>query len=147
MGYKYLDNENNKLSRKVLGDWIKNYSINNYGSEWNYCLGLSYRYNVKNLKWRNNVKGLIKNLYIKDNNLNGFIFNEYDLNFQNIHHHLIIKSDLIKDEITKIVNKNWNKKGLFDLMIYDKDLFYCNYITKHYNKYEENEFNLILDLI
>jgi len=144
---KYNNYENKKLERKVLGNWIRDYSKNNYGKEWDYCLGLSYRFNAKNMRWRNSIKGLIRNLYLEDNNLNGFIVNEYDSNFQNIHHHLIIKSDLLESKMQVIVNKNWNNKGLSDLKIYNKEMFYCNYISKHYNKNEENEFDLILNLI
>lgn len=144
---EYNNSLESKKMRCSLGNWIRDYSNNNYGKDWNYCLTLSYRYNVKNMKWRNNVKGLFRNLQIKDNNIDGFISNEYDSNFRNIHHHLIIKSDLIEKDFSKIIRKNWDKNGLSDLKVYYRELDYCNYIVKHYNKLDENEFDFIKDLL
>lgn len=141
----YNNSDNSRRLRDDLGNWVKNYSLDKYGKDWNYCLGLSYRYDMKNKNWRNNVKGLFNNLYDNDKNIDGFIINEFDNNFSNIHHHLIIKSDLVEKDFIKIIKRNWDKKGLSDLKIYNKNLDYCNYIFKHYNKLDENEFDMILD--
>ena len=143
----YNNSLKSKEMRSSLGSFISDYSKNKYNKDWDYCLGLSYRYNVKNLKWRNNIKGLFKNLYNEDNKIDGFIINEYDSNFSNIHHHLIIKSDLIEKDFSKIISKSWDKIGLSDLKLYNSELDYCNYIVKHYNKGEENEFNMIVNLM
>ena len=143
----YNNSLKSKEMRSSLGSFISDYSKNKYNKDWDYCLGLSYRYNVKNLKWRNNIKGLFKNLYNEDNKIDGFIINEYDSNFSNIHHHLIIKSDLIDKDFSKIISKSWDKIGLSDLKLYNSELDYCNYIVKHYNKGEENEFNMIVNLM
>ena len=102
---------------------------------------------MKNLKWRNNIKRLFKNLYNEDNKIDGFIINEYDSNFSNIHHHLIIKSDLKERDFSKIISKSWDKIGLSDLKVYDSKLDYCNYIVKHYGKGEENEIDMLVSLI
>ena len=59
----YNNSLKSKEMRSSLGGFINDYSKNKYNKDWDYCLGLSYRYNVKNLKWRNNIKGLFKNLY------------------------------------------------------------------------------------
>ena len=144
---EYNNSLESKEMRSSLGSFIRDYSKNRYNKDWDYCLGLSYRYNVKNLKWRNNVKGLFKNLYSKDNKIDGFIINEYDSNFSNIHHHLIIKSDLIEKDFSKIISKSWDKIGLSDLKLYNSELDYCHYIVKHYSKGEENEFNMIVNLM
>jgi len=143
----YNNSLKSKEMRSSLGSFISDYSKNKYNKDWDYCLGLSYRYNVKNLKWRNNIKGLFKNLYNEDNKIDGFIINEYDSNFSNIHHHLIIKSDLKERDFSKIISKSWDKIGLSDLKVYDGKLDYCNYIVKHYGKGEENEIDMLVSLI
>jgi hypothetical protein len=143
----YNNSLKSKEMRSSLGSFISDYSKNKYNKDWDYCLGLSYRYNVKNLKWRNNIKGLFKNLYNEDNKIDGFIINEYDSNFSNIHHHLIIKSDLKERDFSKIISKSWDKIGLSDLKVYDSKLDYCNYIVKHYGKGEENEIDMLVSLI
>ena len=141
------NNLNNKKLRSDLGSWIREYSLNKNGKDWDYCLGLSYRYNVKNMKWRYKIKGLFKDLYQKDKNIDGFIFNEYDSNFYNIHHHLIIKSDLKENEFSKILKRKWDDVGLSDFKKYNNKLDYCNYIVKHYTKSEENEFDMIINFL
>lgn len=140
-------NNCNRNYRNSLGDFIKNYSINNYGREWNYCVNLSNKYNVKNNKWRNNIKGLLKYISNYDKNLDGFIFNEYDINYTNIHHHIILKSDIKNLDINKYITNYWKKYGMSEIKKYDKNLNYCHYITKHTNKLDENEFEMIKTFI
>jgi hypothetical protein len=133
--------------RNEIGNFVKDYSINNYGKDWSYCIGLSNKYNVKNNRWRKNISCLFKNILKLDNSIDGLIFNEYDINYYNIHHHIILKSDLEEEEINKIIKNNWKNKGLSDIKIYDNNKNYCYYITKHYNKFKENEFELLKNLI
>lgn len=133
--------------RNELGSFIKNYSNLNYGKDWSYCIGLSNKYNVTNNRWRKNVGFLIKNIIKKDNKIDGFVFNEYDINYSNIHHHIILKSDMEEEELKNVIIKNWKNKGLSEIVKYDNNKDYCYYITKHYNKLRENEFDLLLSLI
>lgn len=133
--------------RNELGSFIKNYSINNYGEDWNYCINLSNKYNVRNNRWRKNVSCLFKNISKLDNKIDGFVLNEYDINYYNIHHHIILKSDLDEEEINKIIKINWKSKGLSEISKYNNEKDYCYYITKHYNKFKENEFEMVKNLI
>jgi hypothetical protein len=145
--FKNMYNNDNYQLRNELGNYVKNYSINNYGKDWSYCIGLSNKYDVRNNKWRNNISYLFKNIKKIDENIDGFIFNEYDVNYSNIHHHIILKSDLKEEDINKVIKKNWKNRGLSEIEKYDEKKDYCYYISKHYNKMKENEFELILNLI
>ncbi len=145
--FKYMYKSSDYKLRNELGSYVKNYSNINYGKDWNYCIGLSNKYNVTNNRWRKNVSYLFKNILKLDNKIDGFIFNEYDVNYYNIHHHIILKSDLKEEELIKIINKNWKNKGLSEIVKYDGEKDYCYYITKHYNKFKENDFELIINLI
>ena len=133
--------------RNDLGSYIKNYSNIKYDKDWSYCIGLSNKYNVTNYRWRKNVSYLFKNIMKKDNKIDGFIFNEYDINYSNIHHHIILQSELKEDELKKLININWKNKGLNEVVKYDGKKDYCYYISKHYNKMKENEFELVLNII
>jgi hypothetical protein len=143
----YNSNKESYKMRSKLGEWIKDYSLKKYNKDWDYCLGLSYKFDVSNNKWRNSVKKLINKIHIKDKGLDGFVFNEYGLCLTKIHHHLIIKSDIKLSDFSRIINKEWGKLGIIDIVEYDRGLDYCNYITKHYNKLEGNEFDVISNFI
>ena len=55
----YIDKEGKDYKVKneiTYSNWVKNYSLDKYGKDWNYCLGLSYRYDMKNKNWRNKYK-------------------------------------------------------------------------------------------
>ncbi len=71
----------------------------------------------------------------------------YDVNYYNINHHILLKSDLKEEDINKVIKKIWKNSGLSEIEKYDEKKDYCYYISKHYNKMKENEFELILDLI
>ena len=53
----YNNNEYDIGLRQSYSKWIINYSIENYGSDWKYILGLSYRNTKKNYSsCVNNIK-------------------------------------------------------------------------------------------
>lgn len=139
----YSDNIGKVRVREGLGKWFKDYSKENFNEDWKYCLGLSYKYYMKNTGWRKNLKSLYKDLSMKDSNINGFVVNELDTSMTKLHHHLIIKSDLGIIDFKKIVETNWSKRGLIDLMEYDSSKDYCFYISKHYNKTDSNIFEML----
>nr|WP_314865663.1 hypothetical protein [uncultured Flavobacterium sp.] len=133
--------------RSELGEWVKDYSLKKYNSDWSYCVGLSYKFSVSSNIWRKNIKRLVNKIHQKDLGIDGFIFNEYGVCLSKIHHHLIIKSEIKLKDFSKMINKEWGKFGIVDIMEYDRSLNYCNYITKHYNKLEGNEFDFVSNFI
>ena len=43
---RYTNTEKEVNYRNGMGDWLKNYSFDEKGKDWDYCVGLSYRRKV-----------------------------------------------------------------------------------------------------
>ena len=143
MNYTNTDKEINK--RNGMGEWMKNYSLEEKGKDWDFCVGLSYR--SKMLKTQNAKKcwmDLYKQLYKLDNSVYGFVVDETDEMGIGIHHHLIIGSKLDDDLFSKTVKSNWNKRGLSDIRRYKRNSKWdiVNYMCKHIGKTNKNVFDV-----
>ena len=142
MNYKYNNTQRVIEEREYLGRWIKNYSMDNYGKDWNYCLGLSYRkYVVSDRMCNKNINELYLKLSNIDIDIDGFCVNEFEKNGIGIHHHLIIKSDLELKDFKNSIEKLWNNKGISHIMEYDGSKDYVFYMVKHVGKTNRNTWN------
>jgi hypothetical protein len=142
MNYRYINTERERMERECVGKWIKNYSIENYGKDWNYCLGLSYKnYVVSERICDMNMKELYFKLQGIDTSIDGFYVNEFEKNGIGVHHHLIIKSDMDLNGIKKNIEKIWGGKGISHIMEYDGSKNYILYMVKHLGKTNRNKWN------
>ena len=137
-------NQNIKV-RNSMGKWMKEYSLTEKGKDWDYCVGLTYRSKViKTETAKKNWISLYKDLNELDNSVYGFVVDELDEIGISIHHHLIIGSEL--DEITfkKVMENNWNKRGVSWVKKYirDNSWDYCDYMCKHIHKTNRNVFDI-----
>jgi len=127
-----------------MGDFIKNYSINNYGIDYNMKVDLTYRYRIKKESKCRMWIGRLKNyLNKKDVNVSGIFVNEYDSNFSSLHNHLLLYCDKDYYLVEGYIFNFWNKIGSCKIEKYDSDLDYSYYISKHLNKTENNVFDFI----
>ena len=127
-----------------LGNWIKDYSINNYGEDWKVCVSLGYKFGVKNDKVCRKWIGRLKN-YLNKNNIivDGFVVNEYDKNIINLHNHLLLYGNDNWSNIKSKIFNYWNKIGSVDVMKYDSSLDFNNYILKYIGRNNNNDWDLI----
>ena len=143
----YNNNEYDIGLRQSYSKWIINYSIENYGSDWKYILGLSYRNTKKNYSsCVNNIKRLYKRLVEVDSTIDGFVSTEADGGFSSLHHHLVINCELDYDKLKNEINKYWGKIGIIDLKLYDSEKNYCYYMCKHLNKCDFNNLEILSKL-
>jgi len=93
--HMYTTDKQSDKYREQLGKWMRNYSIENFGEDWDYCIGLSYRYPVvSKRKSYSNMKNFYSKLKKVDKNIQGFVVTEVDKSMVSLHHHLIVKSKL-----------------------------------------------------
>jgi hypothetical protein len=143
----YNNNEYDISLRQSYSKWIINYSIENYGVDWKYILGLTYRKTIKNYNSSiKNVKRLYNCLVDVDSTIDGFVSTEADGGFSNLHHHLVINCEIDYDRLKNEINKVWGKIGIIDLKVYDRDRNYCYYMCKHLNKCDFNNLEILSKL-
>lgn len=134
-GYKYREN---------IGKWMKDYSMNIHNKDWDYCLGLTYRYpEVTTRNIRNNMRGLYNKLKKYDQHVDGFVVTEYEKGMKSLHHHLIVSSSIEDGEFKKVVESFWNPKGISWIQRYDRGKNYVEYMSKHIGKTEQNKFDFL----
>ena len=142
MNYKYNNTEREVIHREYIGKWIKNYSLENYSKDWNYCLGLSYKnYVISERTCDKNMNELYLKLSDIDINIDGFYVNEFEKNGIGVHHHLIIKSDLDFNGFKRSIERVWNNKGICHIMEYKGSKDYIFYMVKHIGKTSRNTWN------
>ena len=135
-----LDNRNRQQSR-----WMKEYSIENKGKDWDYCVGLSYRSKMLDtFKCRKFWRKLYDDLYKLDNSVYGFVVDELDEMGIGIHHHLIIGSKLDENTFKKTLSNNWDKRGVnwVERYVRNNDWDYIDYMNKHIGKTKRNIFDV-----
>ena len=75
-------NESNLMDvryRFRLGDWFSKYSLEKYGKDWDYCVGLGYKLNVKSDKYyRRKLGNLFSVMRKLDPKFDGIFVNEWD---------------------------------------------------------------------
>lgn len=127
-----------------LGNWIKDYSINNYGEDWSVCVSLGYKFGVNNDKICRKWIGRLKN-YLNKNNIeiDGFVVNEYDKNIINLHNHLLLYGNVNWSNLKSKIFNYWNKIGSVDVMKYDVNKDFNNYILKYVGRNNNNDWDLI----
>lgn len=137
----------NDTMKLELSNWMKDYSKINYNEDWKLCVDLTYKWNVKTdkvcRKWIGNLKNyLSKNDIIID----GFMVNEYDVNFSNLHNHLLVwSSDSWSNTQSKIFNY-WKRIGSINIRQYDNTLNYTEYMTKYLGREKYNNWELISNI-
>ena len=143
----YSNNSYDIELRQQYGKWIKDYSLENYGSDWKYILGLSYRNTIRSYKSSiSKVKSLYNYLVQYDSSIDGFISTEADGGYNNLHHHLVVNSRLELDSLKNTINRFWGKIGIVDLKKYDSSGNYCFYMSKHLNKGDFNNLEILSKL-
>lgn len=132
-----------KNYKNELGEWIKNYSKNQYGEDYKLCVDLTYKFDVRNdritRKWIKNLKEYVNS---KNYLIDGIYVNEYNGN-KTIHNHLIVWMDCNWSEGKKIIFNYWNKIGSCNIEKYNNNLNYSNYITKSIGNQFYNDWNFI----
>ena len=130
-----------------LGDWFRDYSVNNHNRDWDYMVGLSYNLPMKSDSVsRRKLKLLYNNLRHYDNTVDGIFVNEFDRSFNKIHHHLIVSSSLSEKDFRYRVMKYWKNIGIVEVQSYNKELEYIYYMTKHINKTKFNNWDILSNL-
>lgn len=145
--HMYTTDKQSDKYREQLGKWMRNYSIENFGEDWDYCIGLSYRYPVvSKRKSYSNMKNFYSKLKKMDKNIQGFVVTEVDKSMVSLHHHLIVKSKLDFDIFKRNISNIWDKKGISWTEPYDGKRKYVEYMCKHVDKMEENSFDFLTNL-
>ena len=137
----YTNSDKDIKRRNGMGKWMKDYSLNEKGRDWDYCVGLSYRRRVtKTYNARKYWIKLIKELLKLDNSIYGFIVDETDEMGIGIHHHLILGSELDTYTFSKTISKNWDRIGINWVKRYERDYNwdYIDYMCKHIGKSSKN---------
>tara|TARA_R110001599_G_scaffold240684_1_gene440300 strand:+ start:4536 stop:4973 length:438 start_codon:yes stop_codon:yes gene_type:complete len=130
-----------------LGEFFKDYSVNNLNKEWDYIVGLSYKLPIKSESVsRKKLKQLYNNLKHYDCNFDGIYVSEFDSSFNRLHHHLIVSSSLSEDDFKHRVVRYWKNIGIVDVGEYDKEMEYVFYMTKHINKTKFNNWDILSNL-
>ena len=124
--------------------FINDYSINQYGKDYNVKLDLTYKYPIKhNSVWRKWVGNLKKYMNKNDIFCDGFVISEYDSNYTTLHNHILMYCDTDYYKCESVIFNYWNKLGSLNIEKYDKNLGYSSYITKHINKTENNDWEFL----
>ena len=127
--------------------FVNEYSINNYGNDYNMCVDLTYKYPIKNeSKCRTFISRLKSYLNKNSVFIDGIFVNEYDSNFSGLHNHLLLYSDSDFSTSKGLIFNYWKNIGLSNINQYDRNGNYGNYIVKHLNKTENNNWDFIMNL-
>jgi len=132
-----------KMNNEV-GNWIKNYPINQYGEDYKLCVDLTYKYGVKNESVCRKWIGGLKNYLNKNGvDVDGFVVNEFDSNVINLHNHLLLWVNSSYSKSKNLIYNYWNKLGSVHIMKYDSNLNYSGYMCKFLGRNDSNYFDLI----
>ena len=144
----YSQNKERDVVNRSIGKFIKSYCKDNYNTDWNYFITLTYKYPKIKESWcNNNVKKLVKEWMRYDKSVDGIMVNELENNMVGIHHHIILKIDLMKSIVESVTNKIWRNNGIVDVREYDSsyEFCYCDYMTKHIGKTNNNSYHFLFN--
>ena len=134
----------NRILKNELGNWIKDYSINQYNEDYKLCVDLTYKWEVKNQnvcrKWIGRLKKYLNKNGIK---VDGFCVNEYDKNIIHLHNHLLLWIDKEDWLGKRLIYNYWNKIGSVNIEKYDRERDYSNYIVKYIGRNYGNDWDMI----
>ena len=130
-----------------LEELVSNYSINMYGRDWDYCFGLSFKYDVRNF---NNCRNLVKKLWRKLKKeclIDGIYVMEYGKNGKIYVHGLMI-CELSNSKVDNLFNKYWSSGGgIYWLDKFDRDKGDYNlYIIEDNYKNDLFDYDIISNL-
>lgn len=139
--------ENDNYYRNEVSKFILNYPKQNYNEDWKLFASLTYRNPIHSDELgRRKIKGLVNHIKRKKINCSGLFTNELDINYNSIHHHLLLHSakptSKLKDEIWNY----WRYNGWCDVQNIKDEKGVCIYFSKHLYKTEINDWEFI-DLI
>lgn len=137
----YTNTDKDYNYRSGMGKWMKDYSLKEKGRDWDFCVGLSYRSNInQTLTAKKYWMKLYEEIYKVDNSVYGFVVDELDKFGKNIHHHLIVGSELDIVSFSEIVSNNWDKRGVnwVDRYLRSSKWDMIDYMCKHINKTDRN---------
>ena len=124
--------------------FISDYSIKQYGKDYNVKLDLTYRYKNKNDSvWRKWISRLKK--YLNKNNVfcDGIVVSEYDYCFSSLHNHLLLYCDTEYYVCESLIFNFWKNIGSMKIEKYNSGLGYSSYISKHLNKTDNNNWEML----
>ena len=141
----YHRNKQSDLEREKTGEWVRDYSKNNLGGDWDYCVGLSYRFPLQRSEVGfANLRKLYKTLKKHDENIEGFVATEMENGLKSLHHHLIVKSKMNDEIFKRSISSIWDRKGISWVDRYDrKKGKYTEYMCKHLGKTEHNTLDIL----
>lgn len=129
-----------------LSDWMKDYSVTQYGEDYKLCVDLTYGMNVYThnycKKW---VGRLVKHIRSKGYKVDGFMVTEKSLT-NTLHNHILMWGDFSINEGSNIITHYWKKIGRVLVREYESNGGYHIYISKFVNGSKENQFELLSDL-
>ena len=133
--------------KEGLEELVCNYSINRYNRDWDYCFGLSFKYDVRNF---NNCRRLMKKLWKKIKKeclIDGVYVMQYGDNGK-IHVHGCMICDFNLSKVEALFKKHWGSGGgVFWLEKFDMEKGrYDMYITKDNYKNDLFDYDLISNL-
>jgi len=137
----------NRLINNELGNWIRDYSKDNYNEDWKLCVDLTYKYGVKNEKICRKWVGRLKE-YLNKNDviIDGFVVNEYDKNINYLHNHLLCWVDCSWSVGKSLIYNYWNKIGSVNIERYNVNKNYSNYIVKYIGRNYNNDWDFISNI-
>ena len=136
-----LENRN-----RQIGLWMKGWCKEMFDRDWDYCVSLTYfKPIISEVIGNRNLKGYVKKLREWDKEVEGFVVTELDNNLLSLHHHLILKSDILEFRMRRLTNSFWSNYGINDVKVYDSsyELSFAEYMTKHLNKTKRNSWEII----
>jgi hypothetical protein len=129
---------------REMESFVKDYSINQYGKDYNVKLDLTYRYPIRNDSvWRKWIGRLKKHLNSKEIFCDGIVVSEYDNNFNGLHNHLLMYCDTDYYKCESVIFNYWKNIGSLNIEQYDSNLGYSSYIVKHLNKTNNNNWEML----
>ena len=133
--------------KEGLEELVCNYSINRYNRDWDYCFGLSFKYDVRNF---NNCRRLMKKLWKKIKKeclIDGVYVMEYG-DHGKIQVHGCMICDFNLTEVERLFKKHWGSGGgVFWLEKFDKEKGGSDlYITEDNYKNDLFDYDLISNL-
>lgn len=142
----YKQNLGRDIVNESIGKFFKGYSKQIHNVDWKLFITLTYKFpQIREDKGNGNVKKLLRQWRKYDKSIDGIWVNDLDKNLVGIHHHIIVKTELIKSVLESVTNKVWRNKGIIDVREYDKsyEYCYCNYMSKHIGKTNRNNYYFI----
>ena len=115
-----------------------------YGKDYNVKLDLTYRYKIKNDSiWRKWISRLKKHLNKNNVFCDGIVVSEYDYCFSSLHNHLLLYCDTEYYVCESLIFNFWKNIGSMKIEKYNSGLGYSSYISKHLNKTDNNNWEML----